>query len=356
MYRRKILRTAMFTLLQVIAWALIIGIPFITAPQIPKTIPENVEEQFGELRITILIFTLLVMLYSYANYYLIYPRVLKRYGWWAYIGTTALMLVLIFILFAFAMTLLDIERKQFNVVLPIFPVSLFILVFAISTVVRFAIAQDEFERERKERENETLKSELSLLRSQVSPHFMFNVLNSLAALNRKKSDQLEHVIVQLSKLMRYMLYEKEDNAITVAMELEYLNSYINLQKIRFADDVLVTFHVDSKANAVAIEPMLLIPFVENAFKHGIGMILNPVIEMYFWGDNRTIRFLVRNKVNLHVESSKDSSHGIGLTNLRRRLNLLYKNRHEIKTVITEDNWYEAELKIYIHDELHSSRR
>jgi LytS/YehU family sensor histidine kinase len=217
---------------------------------------------------------------------------------------------------------------------------------AIGTSIRLSIDKVKIDNQLRERDNENLKSELSLLRSQVSPHFMFNILNSLAALARKKSDQMEPAIIQLSKLMRYMLYESEDKKISVEKELDYLNSYISLQKLRFGNDVEVGFITQLEKENIPIEPMLLIPFVENAFKHGVGMISQPKIEIELIIDASSINFSVRNKVSLVQSSTKDSSLGIGSVNLKRRLDILYKDRHEINTYFTEDNYHVAQLKLF----------
>jgi LytS/YehU family sensor histidine kinase len=128
-------------------------------------------------------------------------------------------------------------------------------------------------------ENERLKSELSFLRSQISPHFMFNLLNSMVSLARKKSDLLEPMLIKMSEILRYMLYEKDDSKIPIEKEHAYLNNYIDLQILRFGKKVKVNFESNLENTSLLIEPMLLIPFVENAFKHGTGMIKEPTIDI-----------------------------------------------------------------------------
>src|ERR1700749_39736 len=118
------------------------------------------------------------------------------------------------------------------------------------------------------KENTHLRTELSFLRSQINPHFLFNILNSLTSLARKKSDQLEPSIISLSQLMRYMLYDSSDNKVPLAKEMEYLESYINLQKLRFGADLKVDVTFSINNDDCLVEPMLFIPMVENAFKYG----------------------------------------------------------------------------------------
>jgi two-component system LytT family sensor kinase len=140
----------------------------------------------------------------------------------------------------------------------------------------------------KERETAHLESELTFLRSQISPHFMFNILNNLVALARKKSDDLEPAIINLSQLMRYMLYESDVHRVFLSKEIEYIKSYINLQMLRFGSNVKINIDVQFDTDLYTIEPMLLIPFVENAFKHGTGMVENPVIDISIAVDADTI--------------------------------------------------------------------
>lgn len=196
----------------------------------------------------------------------------------------------------------------------------------------------------KESENETLKSELSFLRSQISPHFMFNVLNSVVSLSRRKPEMVEPVVIKLSELMRYMLYETNDSSVPLEREALYLESYIDLQKIRFGNDISISYVQDVHKKGMHIEPMLLIPFVENAFKHGVGLVENPSIEINLSSNEKGLFFSVKNKVSPSSRlEKKDDSSGIGLTNVKRRLELLHPN-HQLKIRETEKE-YIVELSI-----------
>ena len=199
----------------------------------------------------------------------------------------------------------------------------------------------------KERETQHLKSELTFLRSQISPHFMFNVLNNLVALARKKSDSLEPAIVSLSHLMRYMLYESDDAKVMLGKEVEYIKSYISLQMLRFRDTVKTNLNVGENIDFYAIEPMLLIPFVENAFKHGTGMLETAVIDINLSVDEATrlMHFSVTNDV-APTDDSKDSNSGIGIANVRRRLAILHPNKHELTISNTPDK-FTVDLTIYL---------
>jgi two-component system LytT family sensor kinase len=221
----------------------------------------------------------------------------------------------------------------------------YVFITGISISYRIIIDNSKLEKVRKERENENLKTELSFLRSQVSPHFIFNILNNMVSLARKKSDMLEPSLIELSKLMRYMLYENDDERVSLSREVEYLKSYIALQLLRFGDDVTIMFNPPSDINAYYIEPMLLAPFVENAFKHGVGMVADPQINITLNVDDATgwLDFKVMNTI-APQQHTKDKSSGIGLHNVRRRLELLYKEDYKLD-IMQNDNVFIANLKL-----------
>lgn len=221
----------------------------------------------------------------------------------------------------------------------------FFSTIALSYCYRLLMNHAVQEQKTQERENLQLKTELTFLRSQVSPHFMFNVLNNLVALARKKSDLIEPSLIRLSNLMRYMLYETDDSRITLSTEVDYLKSYIELQLLRFGDDVVVDMYFAENMSGYRIEPMLLIPFVENAFKHGIGLVENPVISinLEIQTDTDQMVFIVSNQFG-HERQSKDRNSGIGLANIRRRLALIYPKRHELM-ITRQDNTFTTRLTL-----------
>jgi LytS/YehU family sensor histidine kinase len=163
---------------------------------------------------------------------------------------------------------------------------------------------------------------------------------------RLKSDMLEPSLIRLSGLMRYMLYESDDAKVPLNREVDYVNSYIELQKMRYPKSLTLNVNMDP-GNSELIEPMLLIPFIENAFKHGTGFIEHPAIEICLKHAEGKIDFGVRNKYVEDKEEIKDKTSGIGLTNVVRRLNLLYDQRHTLK-VDKENGWFSVSLQIKLH--------
>lgn len=200
----------------------------------------------------------------------------------------------------------------------------------------------DYQEKQRETDKEKLKTELSFLRSQISPHFIFNVLNNIVALVRLNSAELEPTVMKLSGLMKYMLYHTDDEKVNIKVEEEYLNHYIDLQKQRFGKKVKVETSFDILNQQQLIEPMLLIPFVENAFKHGVVSIDDPHIIIELLTDEHFLNFSVTNKYNAASTEQKDDSSGIGIANVSRRINLLYENKHQL-SIKTDDNCFEVNL-------------
>ncbi len=215
---------------------------------------------------------------------------------------------------------------------------------AISTgygLLNYVMGQEKRQQEQKQ---ERLQSELSFLRSQISPHFIFNILNSIVYLIRSKSELAEPVTLKLSELMRYILYESDHAHISLEKEVSYLKNYVELQQVRFEEDVEVRFVTEGEAAGQMIEPMLLIPFVENAFKHGVGMVQHPVIDIRLQMTKSGLTLSVQNKITPDIAIQDGVGSGIGLKNVTRRLELLYPEKHQL-TIKNEDGWFTVMLSL-----------
>ena len=143
--------------------------------------------------------------------------------------------------------------------------------------------------------------------------------------------------------MQYMLYETDEDKVLLQSEIEYLQSYIDLQRQRFSERLTLHTSLDVKENWHSIEPMLLIPFVENAFKHGTGLIQNPEIEIELKAQNDQLYFVVKNRF-VQTKTTKDKTSGIGLANVKRRLELLYGNRYHL-AINKTDGWFIVSLQL-----------
>jgi two-component system LytT family sensor kinase len=201
---------------------------------------------------------------------------------------------------------------------------------AIVLMIRYASMMRKMERERNQLEKQNLAGELALLRSQVNPHFLFNTLNNINALVSRDPERTSRSIVRLSNIMRYMLHEAANERVSLAKEVEYLNSYIELLSLRIDRTDYIKFIVTGKPDNIMIPPMLFIPFVENAFKHGLKDADPPGIVINLDIVKKEIRFRVENLIKPASVGNIPAHHGIGLANLKRRLGLLYPGRHKLE--------------------------
>lgn len=209
-------------------------------------------------------------------------------------------------------------------------------------LIQLAIGWFDTQKLRTELMLEKQAGELSLLRSQVNPHFLFNTLNNIYSLVYKKSDDAPEAVMKMSAIMRYMLYDATTDAVLLEKEVEYLKSFIELEKLRIRQKDFVDFQLSGNYNGRTIAPMLLIPFVENAFKHGSRIATNPGIRISLTILPEQIRFEVNNNIRKNANVTKDRLGGIGLTNIRRRLNLLYPGKHQLD-IISDENTYNVKL-------------
>ncbi|ANH81639.1 histidine kinase [Niabella ginsenosidivorans] len=287
-------------------------------------------------------FGMLHMFIFYVNAYYLAPRFLNIRRWWLYIPLAVLLLGLSFILkFAILKTGYP-QLLQYPAVYR-FSFAPSVGVFIISIVYRKVIDRIHFERKQKEREAAMLMTELKFLRSQISPHFLFNVMTNLVSLARKRSDQLEPALITLSEFMRYMVYDTQGKKVSLLKETAHLKNYISLQKMRFGNE-LVEDDIDTVADHYLIEPMLLIPFVENAFKHGTAQGTGVRITIRLAVADDRLFFDVQNGIPLHQDSAAYEQSGVGLQNVVSRLELLYPQKHELK-ITRKDNVFHVQLKL-----------
>ncbi len=185
-------------------------------------------------------------------------------------------------------------------------------------------------------------AELNYLRSQTNPHFLFNTLNNIYSLARDKSDLAPESILRLSKILRFMLYETGGAYISIEQELKIISDYIALEKLRYDESLQINFNHDIEDMKQALPPLLLIPLVENAFKHGVSETRNqPFVDIHFSVNKRQLAFIVKNSSESFGEESLKEN--IGLSNLRRQLELLYKDYDlSVKQHLSE---FTATLKI-----------
>ncbi|MFD2863247.1 sensor histidine kinase [Mucilaginibacter antarcticus] len=218
-----------------------------------------------------------------------------------------------------------------------------ILFVFLSIILKFSTDWFLNERIQRDLENQRLSAELAFLKSQINPHFLFNSLNSIYSLAYQHSENTPGAILKLSEIMRYMLYECNDNKVDLSKELQYLQNYIDLQKIRFGNNAQIDYKIDGEVTDQKIVPLLLIAFIENAFKHGIGNDTQSPIIMVISIDKEHLQFYIENK---KYTNNRDAIGGIGLSNVKRRLDLLYPGKYNLQ-IRDEIDTYTCELSLVL---------
>lgn len=226
----------------------------------------------------------------------------------------------------------------------ILPSLFYILLTAISTIIKILSEYYSNQQNKLIAEAQKNASDLIYLRKQTNPHFLFNSLNSIYSLAHKKSDLVPDAIVTLSELMRYMLYETDNKYVFLENEINYIKNYIDLQKLRLNNIENITMNVHGDTKNKFIEPLLLISFIENAFKYGTDYKGAAYVKIRISIVDNNLDFFVENKVEKITIDPKNS--GIGLSNIESRLKLLYPNSH--KLIINETgNKYTVHLSLHL---------
>jgi LytS/YehU family sensor histidine kinase len=195
-------------------------------------------------------------------------------------------------------------------------------------------------------EKEKTTAELQLLKAQLHPHFLFNTLNNIYAFSLEKSPNTPGLVLKLSSLLSYMLYECKAEQVSLKKELEVMKDYIDLEKERYGDDIEISFNVEGNVKDKYIAPLLLLPFLENAFKHGTSEQLEkPWLSMDISVKQHTLKCKIVNSKNVFVPVSEN---GIGIQNVKKRLAFLYPDKHELK-IFDEGEFFVISLLIELGD-------
>jgi hypothetical protein len=212
-------------------------------------------------------------------------------------------------------------------------VSSFALLVLLGGFIRLAFSFIRNQNEKKALENAKLNAEINFLKSQINPHFLFNTLNSIYSQAHSRSDNTESSILKLSELLRYMLYDSTEDKVELSKDIQYINNYIDLQKMRLSSKIKINYTVSGQLKGYKIAPLLLITFIENAFKHGISYAQASTINIQIRVFEETLTLMINNPI---VEKDSFATGGIGLKNVTRRLDLLYPGKY---TMDIQDNDY-----------------
>ncbi len=288
----------------------------------------------------------------YANIRILIPRYLARHAFF-YLLSVVILTLLITPIKIFILYLLFAESEYYQAILIQNQAPLYIgmfLVVLISTVLKVLTDWWNYQQEKRELVTQSMQSELRFLRSQVNPHFLFNTLNNLYALTLNKSDKAPEVLLKLAEIMRYMLYDCNERRVLLLREIEFIENYISLERLRLPKDAKVTMEVNGEISDQMIVPLLFVPFLENSFKHGLNRHMNAGgfvhIRLNLTDDYLT--FFIENSKPLNLpEHLKPHQGGIGLQNLRSRLKMHYPFRHNLQ-IENQSDRYAARLTVELN--------
>ncbi|WP_316769491.1 sensor histidine kinase [Pedobacter frigiditerrae] len=331
-------------ILHVIFWVIMLGGAFATLFLWEHT-TKDIIYSYG-------LFSVLNLSGFYINYIFLIPELIqKRKKYWLYV------LSFIFVLVASVLikttiavlnpddVLTSIRGKEIHhisvndyVLVSTF-FSGFILVS--SCIIKFSVDWFSNEKIQRNLESEKKDMELQFLKSQLNPHFLFNSLNNIYSLAYQKSEKTADAILKLSEIMRYMIYESNDSWVDLSKEVEYVTSFVELQKLRFKDGASVVITINGEIDGQKIVPLILISFVENAFKHGVANEPEDPIKINIIANQKILHFSVSNKKS---KTNKDAMGGVGLNNVERRLQLLYPDRYKLN-IVNSATHYTTELML-----------
>lgn len=298
--------------------------------------------------------TLTWLIIFYLNYLFFIPRLLFRHKGKRFIAVNILTAIVLPLVTQFIYALAtgaSLENLDITDLISIGTVWI-MFIFLIFTAISLRSMQrnNKLEAERNNREKELASLELERLKSQLNPHFLFNSLNNISALSAIDTEATQEAIGILSSMLRYVLYDTAATRVSLAQEIQFMNDYIALMRLRYTDNLHIHTSWPQNADNISIPPLLFISLLENAFKYGASSTDESSIDMQLnlLDDGKTV-FRLSNTVNRLRHKAYDidpGRHGLGLRNLRRRLELLYPGSHQLQCGLTEDGTiYKAELTL-----------
>ncbi len=327
--------------IHVFVWVCLIIVPF--------AISIN---QFGGVQMNFLPRIFLNPILVYINYLVLVPYFLLKKRVWEYLGISIVILIGYNFIVNNFLPPPPFERIQhltgIEDLKPIRGAS-----YGITAIVSLAffllggvlgLTKNLYRREKLNNEKEVKRqeTELQFLRAQLNPHFLFNSLNSIYSLVRNKSNEAPEAVITLSELMRYMLYEAKKEQVPLSKEIDYIKNFVQLQLLRLSNSENVKTRITGEYDDKKISPLLLIPFVENAFKYGTDFQGSTFVDINLHVIGKDLFFNVRNKIGVYRKD--DFNSGIGLENIKNRLHLLYPENHALK-IQRKNGTYNIELEL-----------
>ncbi len=313
----------------IIAWVLLLLVPYLSVFQVLKSVSKDAHHI---PYMPIIVQSLVLISLFYLNYYIFIPKYLlkKKYGRYAiiFISTAIAAILLAGLVFYIFNVNPDRLEKEFPLISQIGPIvrANGFLMLMVSFITSISLALNN---QLKQAEKEKLSAQLSSLKSQINPHFLFNTLNSIYVTAIEKSPATAEMVQKLSEMMRYTMKDTQNDFVPLEDEIQYIHNYIDLQKVRLDDAVKLNFTVTGTVNEQQIAPMLIQPFIENAFKHGVNAEEDSLININIEVKEDDIHLLVQNN-KVQVQTTTTESSGLGIENTRSRLQMLYPNHHQLQ--------------------------
>lgn len=296
----------------------------------------------------------------YCNLYFLLPRYIpsRWVKYIAYLFLATLIMSLVRIIFTYELVTTVIWRESykpaesifgFNYILAVFIGELYVI--GIATTVKLIVDWVRAQKRTIELERRNHETELSFLRSQVQPHFFFNTLNNLYSLTLDKSDKAPETVLKLSELMSYVIYKGRNKTVRLTDEVKHIQNYIDLERLRYGDKLKVAFSITGEIQNKFLPPLILMPFIENSFKHGIHYRRGKIpIAIDIEVSENSLHFRTFNPKGTSKKNNFDrkEASGIGIQNTRRRLELLYGNNFQ-QEVKENDDSYALSLKIMLYE-------
>lgn len=347
-------RVLFLVLVQVVLWAGMLSLPLFMVPRqtemnaldaLRHSTPPDAADMARHIFIGSLAFNICLIIFFYLHHYILFDKLIVPRKF-----TTYLFTVLGGFVLCFAANAIFKECISPQGPMPYHPFAFrefvktgtwFTLILLISMALKLLEQWRQAEARAKEIETEQLRTELSFLHAQVNPHFLFNSLNTIYSLSLKKADAAPEAVLKLSELLRYVIDESKNEKVPLEQEINYIHNYIELQKLRSTSSLVVNYYQQGDVSSASIAPLLLLPFIENAFKYGISNSEPSPIDITVRTTANQLGFTVVNKkLNMGIKPST----GIGIHNVQRRLNLLYPGKHELEIKDTPEE-YIVKLKI-----------
>jgi len=328
----------------ILVWLLLLVVPYISTNQVFESLAPA-----SDVKYLLLCFALssVLLITFYLNYFLLIPKFLFSKKRWLYSLVLLLMIAVVFfllgIIFIFSGVVHETLAKTGMAVEKIIPVILINAVSLWLLAIGSSVLWTIYNRLR-EAESEKLSAQIASLKSQINPHFLFNTLNNIYATAIDTSPKAADMVDKLSEMMRYTMKDTQQDFVLLEDEINYINNFIELQKLRLDKRVKLEYDVLENIPTLRIAPMLLIPFIENAFKHGVNSEQKSRIKIEITMNKTEFQLIVvNNKVNVQRDISEKS--GLGIENTKHRLNLIYPSKY---LLVINDTEKEFSVSLYIN--------